>query len=342
MRVLLLGISLLFLPLSSGEQVSSDHETLMSARYLKKIRDRFMRSSGWEDNVYSNVISVHCLAAPVFSCEHDKISCGERVMDEQNQVIQEIQSRQSGAKVVAQTHKLVNAIFVALPNDSVPDLGGIAGVKHVLAHTVYDLGVESVVDYIGVPEARAKYCATGKGVKVAVLDTGIDYTHEAFGGEGTVRAYKRAYGRNASSIENTSRDGLFPTERVIDGYDFLGLTFDPTGNVMPDDDPIDAHGGHGTSVASAITAVAPDAELVAVKVCSKVRGCPQFAILQGLEYALDPNGDNSTEDKVRPPFFFVRVGGIAFHTSLFERHFLPRWISSTYHYRQRASRLFMI
>ena len=31
----------------------------------------------------------------------------------------------------------------------------------------------------------------GTGVKVAVLDSGIDYTHAAFGGEGTIEAYDR-------------------------------------------------------------------------------------------------------------------------------------------------------
>lgn len=125
----------------------------------------------------------------------------------------------------------------------------------------------------------------------------MDYTHEALDGFGTVRAYRRAFGRNESSIENTRRDGMFPTRRVVEGYDFLGDLFDETLQAMPDDDPID-YDGHGTNVASTIVAVAPDVELVAVKVCSVTHGCPQFSILQGFEYALDPNGDNSTDDKV--------------------------------------------
>ena len=33
---------------------------------------------------------------------------------------------------------------------------------------------------------------TGEGIKVAIIDTGIDYTHANFGGPGTVEAYQAA------------------------------------------------------------------------------------------------------------------------------------------------------
>jgi hypothetical protein len=57
------------------------------------------------------------------------------------------------------------------------------------------------------------------------LDTGVDYTHVALGGPGTIRAYDAAFGSDIFSEENTRRDGLFPTERVVDGFDFLGDSF---------------------------------------------------------------------------------------------------------------------
>ncbi len=74
---------------------------------------------------------------------------------------------------------------------------------------------------------------------------------------------------------------------------------------MPDPDPID-HGSHGSHVADIIAGkstdgkhvgVAPDASLIAVKVCSAVTtSCSGEAILQGLDFALDPNGDGSIDD----------------------------------------------
>src|SRR5687768_7758639 len=83
----------------------------------------------------------------------------------------------------------------------------------------------------------------GAGTTVAVIDTGIDYTHPSLGG------------------------GLGRDFKVIGGYDF----------VDDDADPMDPS-GHGTAVAGVIAAepytvdgvtyqgVAPDAKLVALRV----------------------------------------------------------------------------
>ena len=53
-----------------------------------------------------------------------------------------------------------------------------------------------------------------------------------------------------------------------------------------DDDPIDAPQGHGTRVASCVLAVAPNIELLAVKVCNAMGGCPEFSVLSGLAFAI--------------------------------------------------------
>ena len=61
-------------------------------------------------------------------------------------------------------------------------------------------------------------------------------------------------------------------------------------------------GGHGTHVADIIggtLGVAPDAELYAVKVCSSVStSCSGVALIEGMDFAVDPNGDGSTNDAV--------------------------------------------
>ena len=84
---------------------------------------------------------------------------------------------------------------------------------------------------------------TGKGVTVAMIDTGIDYTQKALGG------------------------GFGPGFKVIGGYDFYSN----------DSDPMD-ESGHGTNTAAVVAAnpfkvggityqgVAPDAKLVALRV----------------------------------------------------------------------------
>jgi subtilisin family serine protease len=67
---------------------------------------------------------------------------------------------------------------------------------------------------------------TGAGIKIAVVDTGIDYNHPAFG-------------------------SCFRTKgcKVQKGYDFVGDDFDGSNDRVPDDDPYSNCNFHGTAVA---------------------------------------------------------------------------------------------
>src|SRR5207244_6996323 len=123
----------------------------------------------------------------------------------------------------------------------------------------YGLDLSETVPYIGATAVQ-NAGVNGTGVRVAVLDTGIDYTHKFLGGPGTVAAYKDAYGNTTADPKNTTTDGLFPTAKVIGGFDFVGEKW-PNGPLQPDPDPIDCGpsaipapcaGGHGTHVADII------------------------------------------------------------------------------------------
>ncbi len=98
--------------------------------------------------------------------------------------------------------------------------------------------------------------STGRGVRVAVIDSGIEFDHEAVGGQ--------------------VRGG------VIVEYD---ETTESSVRIDPDDQPQDAS-GHGTACAGIIHALAPEAELYSVRVLGRnMRGrAIQFAA--GLEWAV--------------------------------------------------------
>jgi len=103
---------------------------------------------------------------------------------------------------------------------------------------------------------------TGLGIIVAIIDTGIDYTHPDLG--------------NCTTDEFLNGQ----CDKVIYGYDFYNN----------DTDPMDDN-GHGTHCAGIVGAngtlkgVAPGVKFLAYKVCSSSGSCPNSAILSAIENA---------------------------------------------------------
>jgi subtilisin family serine protease len=235
---------------------------------------------------------------------------------EQQQNAVAAQIRLLGGREVARLSKASNALIVRIDASRVGALRAMPGVRTVRPVRNYELDLTETVPYVG-GSAVHSTGFDGTGKRVAVLDSGIDYTHASFGGPGTAAAYTAAYGTSTGDARNTTTDGLFPTGKVIGGFDFVGevwpaITPPATAPALaPDPDPIDCgpsaiappcDGGHGSHVADIIAGargVAPGAKLYAVKVCSAVAtSCSGVALLQAMEFALDPNGDGDIGDAV--------------------------------------------
>lgn len=215
--------------------------------------------------------------------------------------------RALGGREVARLTKALNAVIVSIDAGAMPVLAELTGVVSVRPVVAYELDLSETVPYIGATAAQTAGI-DGAGVRVAVLDSGIDYTHRNLGGPGTVAAYEAAYGAAPGDPRNETLDGLFPTAKVVGGYDFVGETWTSTSGVRTEDpDPIDFQ-GHGTHVADIIggaslvgmhKGVAPGVSLYAVKVCSAVStSCNGVALLRGMDFALDPDGDGDLSDAV--------------------------------------------
>jgi subtilisin family serine protease len=215
------------------------------------------------------------------------------------------QLRGMGATELARVQLAHNAVAVTVDAGSLASIARLPGVAKVRPVINYTMDLSETVPYVGGAAVQASG-RTGAGVKVAVLDSGIDYTHRNLGGAGTAKAYAAAYGTSPSDAKNTTRDGLFPTAKVVAGHDFVGEDWPNTAEA-PDNDPIDFE-GHGTHVADIIAGrsrdgthkgMAPGALLYAVKVCSAVAtSCSGVALIQAMDFALDPNGDGDISDAV--------------------------------------------
>ncbi|WP_373999345.1 S8 family serine peptidase [Bdellovibrio bacteriovorus] len=166
------------------------------------------------------------------------------------------------------------------------------------------LGANTSVKFIG-SEAAHALNIRGQGMKVGIIDTGIDYTHKMFLGEGTEEAYKA----NNPSIANAG----FPNKKVVGGIDLVGTEYN-SGSPnyekripRPDVNPLD-EGGHGTHVAGTVagigddvntySGVAPDADLYAIKVFGAKGSTSDEVVIAALEYSVDPNGDLNFDDQL--------------------------------------------
>jgi minor extracellular serine protease Vpr len=227
---------------------------------------------------------------------------------QQNGVV--AQTSALGGQTVTRLTKAIDAIVVSIDRSKLDNVEALPNVDtvRIIRNYTYDLG--DTVPYIGAAALQAAG-KDGSGVRVAVLDTGVDYTHQDFGGPGTLAAYTAAYGTTTADPRTHTRDGLFPTAKVVDGFDFTGEVW-PNGPLTQDDDPIDCsptaigcQGGHGTHVSDIVAGVgpnpgvAPGAKLLVYKVCSSVStSCSGVAMLEAIDRMMDPNQDGDISDHV--------------------------------------------
>ncbi|HZA94512.1 MAG TPA: S8 family serine peptidase, partial [Burkholderiaceae bacterium] len=204
-----------------------------------------------------------------------------------------------GGSELARVQVAHNAIAVRIDASQLTQLAAVPGVAKVTPVLNYEMTLTETVPYVGAAAVHAGG-RDGSGVKVAVLDSGIDYLHAALFGSGNPADF-------AANNPDIIEPGTFPTAKVVGGYDFVGSSWTGAAGgpaLAPDPDPLDAGPGrgHGTHVAHIIAGkggVAPGASLYAVKVCSSVStSCSGIALLQGMDFALDPNGDGDTSDAV--------------------------------------------
>jgi subtilisin family serine protease len=234
----------------------------------------------------------------------------------------------SGSRVLYQTHALLAGVGVYTNVANLSALQRIAGVRAVYPIAPKTPSLSYSVQLVHAPQvwSTSTYGDRGENSTIAIIDTGVDYTHADLGGPGTTAAYQ------AARASDTSAPVYPDPTKILGGYDFVGDAYnaaDPDHSTpAPDPNPLDcdSHGTHVAGIAAGYgenpdgstftgdygalptdpaayqalfrigPGMAPKAKLYAYKVF----GCTGSTdvITAAIDRAADPNGDGSTADHV--------------------------------------------
>src|SRR5262245_2247358 len=151
--------------------------------------------------------------------------------------------RTIGARILGQYRDAYNGIKVRATPRQAARLAGLPGVVAVRPVARVRPALAQSVPYIGTDRAWADLGRTGAGVRIGIIDTGVDYYHADLGGSGNPADF-------AADDGLTVGTPAFRHAKVVGGWDFVGNAYNGGSNdtPAPDPDPLDC-AGHGTHVA---------------------------------------------------------------------------------------------
>ncbi len=204
-----------------------------------------------------------------------------KVLQPQNPITGNAVANPAPVTALGEFENVFNGIALDINSEQAKQIEKISGVKKVYPNLEVKLSLMDSVPLINADElwqldedgnkcsTTGKPCLTGTDARIAIIDTGVDYTHPDLG-------------------------GCFGAEcKVIDGFDFINY----------DNDPMDDH-GHGTHVAATaagngvLKGVAPDANIYAYKVLDSGGSGSFSSVIAGIDRAVDPNNDGNFSDHV--------------------------------------------
>src|SRR5215203_5325321 len=232
---------------------------------------------------------------------------------QQNQFLEELKSRgiqftvegvdlkdfagNVGGRADYRFNLVMNGITLNVPGAAIRVIESMPQVKRVVNNAVLHLDLNSSVKYINAPAVygqvqeltpfdTAREGFEGQGIYVAVLDTGIDWTHPMFGGDPTPP--RLGFMPPVAAI-NTN-------QKVVYYMSFSGGLIDDFGHGSAASSnnagylaqAPGADGLPGTADDVRLHGVAPQARLMGYKVCTGTGSCVSASTILGIEDAVSP------------------------------------------------------
>ena len=200
---------------------------------------------------------------------------------------------------------LLNAVSAEVPFGMISEIKAVEGVADVLLQRVYNVcetTAQPLTSNDGGMIGREDTWAngyTGEGMVIAVIDTGLDTDHQNFQAlasdvEVALTADDISATLVSAPLNATSRfaglgvDDVYVNSKVVFGFNYC----DNNTNFTHDADTMGDHGTHVSGIAAAnkvegsdVVGVAPDAQLMAMKVFGYAGGAYDADILAALEDA---------------------------------------------------------
>ncbi len=156
----------------------------------------------------------------------------------------------TGARIVDSSHILLNAIYVEASAEQIDQLKSLAGVDRVQRMAPLKRHMNKALDLVNARAAIAQsggVSNAGAGIKIAIIDTGIDQDHPAF------KNFSTAPPAGFPKCKADNGDCSFTNNKVIAArsyVDLLNFAFGTdAANTRPDDNTPRDRIGHGTAAA---------------------------------------------------------------------------------------------
>jgi minor extracellular serine protease Vpr len=196
--------------------------------------------------------------APVARKIHSRLALRSKEADTEARNIRAAQAgvipelQRLGATVTGATQVLVNAVIVAATRDTAAKLSHVAGVKYVTPVGKARPALDRAINLMNVPAAWSAVggaAQAGAGIKIGIIDSGIDQNHPGFQDSSLQAPSGFPKGDAAYTNSKVIVARSYVQQDLAPGYFFDPAQPDPATTSQPDDYSPRDRMGHGTAIA---------------------------------------------------------------------------------------------